>query len=128
MSNIIIPESFSTASNEGVAVVLTCPNPALLTKEWTEIIGWVNRAKSKRQVLHRLRDLARDYGEINRGYSYKLPTKYVAVLQKRMTEIERITRYIIKREPDMKKEFKDMIKAIRGHFSGKNATNVKRTI
>lgn len=124
MSKIILPNS---SDAQELKVVLSCPNAGLLTYDWNKIMAWVNKSSSKRQVLKKLRDLARDYGEINRGYSYKLPTKYVCKLQKRMSEIERIMRYIIKNDRGLNPEFKEMLKDIRGHFSGKQATNVKRS-
>ena len=107
-------------------MVLTCPNPGLLTQHWDEIIGYVNKAKSKNEVLKRLRRLAKDYGEINRGYSVQLPIKHFLRLQKRISEIERLTRYIVKNSPDLSPEFKVMLKDIRGNFSGREATNVRR--
>ena len=54
------------------------------------------------------------------------PDRLVQCLQKRMTEIERIARFIIKNDPGIKHEFKEALLSIRSRFSGKNATNIKR--
>ena len=124
MPSIIVPSGFN---NSGLEVVLSCPNSKLLTEDWWEIMRYVNSASSKNEVIRRLIRLSKDYGEINRGYSKNLPNKYFLVLQKRMTEIERITRYIVKNTPRLKKEFREALKSIRANFSGVHATHVKRS-
>jgi hypothetical protein len=86
----------------------------------------VNNESSRGAKIKRLLDLADAYGEINRGYSRDFPDRLVQCLQKRITEIERIARFIIKNDPGIKHEFKEALLSIRSRFSGKNATNIKR--
>jgi hypothetical protein len=109
-----------------IIIPVSCPNSKLLTSDWSLIIATIDRAPTIKGKIKRLLKLADEYGVINRGHSKGLPEPILFILQKRMTEVERIARYIIKNDPGMSHEFKEGLENIRQRFSGINATNVKR--
>lgn len=109
-----------------IIIPVNIPNAELLTMPWPKIMDFINGAKTKKRAIKRILELAQAYGEINRLYSKKLPDPIFCVLQKRMTEIERIARYIIKTDQNLKITAKEFLGAIRKKFSGEGFTNIRR--
>jgi len=103
-------------------VILHIPNAQLLTKPWNVVAYDILRPKNMRSFVSNVLQMASALGEINRGYSNKLPEKYFIILQKRMTEL----RKIVKNAERFKKRKIIPWQQLEYMFSGEDRKDMKR--
>ncbi len=109
-----------------IKVILHCPNSKLLTEPWEVIARDLHKPKSANHFISNAIQMAKAYGEINRGYSKKLPEKYLLILHRRMTRL----RNTVKKMSEFRrsKGKPDLIpwQQLEYYFSGEDRKGLKR--